>query len=198
MGRVAGLKPEDTRQRVIDGAATVFAELGFERARVTDIAKAAGLSSGAMYNHFESKAELLAAVVECHAGNQLMRLVASGDASGLLDAIVARGKELTGNRVESPLLIEAITAARRDPDARRVLTAQVSGREDLFTQAIGLAQAGGEVVEDVDPRAVARFMLTVLLGSLLVQAMDLPDLDPDAWASVLTRLVDSFRPEDQP
>jgi len=198
MGRVAGLKPEDTRQRVIDGAAQVFAELGFERARVTDIAKAAGLSSGAMYNHFESKAELLAAVVECHAGNQLMRLVESGDASGLLEVIAARGRQLTGNRVEAPLLIEAITAARRDPDVLRVLTEQVSGREALFTHAIALAQASGEVVDDVDPRAVARFMFMVLLGSLLVQAMDLPDLDPDDWGSVLTRLIDSFRPEDQP
>ena len=198
MGRVKGLKPEETRRRVIDGAAEAFAALGFEGARIADIANAAGLSTGAMYNHFESKADLLAAVVECHAGNQLMGLLASGEVTGLLDVILARGKQLGAhNPSEAPLLIEAVAAARRDREVLRVLTEQVSGREDLFVQLIEHAQATGEAVDDVDARATARFMFMVLLGSLLVQAMDLPDLDPGTWESFMTRLIDGFRPEDK-
>src|SRR5919206_3083128 len=109
MGRVKGLTPDETRRRVIDGAAEAFAELGFERARVSDIARAAGLSSGAMYNHFDSKSELLGAVIECHAGNELMKLVESGTTAGLLDVVLARAKQLGApGGMPTPLLLEAI------------------------------------------------------------------------------------------
>lgn len=183
---------------MIDGAAEAFAELGFERARVSDIARAAGLSSGAMYNHFESKSDLLGAVIECHAGNELMKLVESGSVSSLLDVVLARAKQLGDSRdVPAPLLFEAINTARRDPEVLRILSEQVAGREDLFTALIGTAQTEGQVTDDVDPRATARFMLSVLIGSLIVQAMDLPDLDAGSWESFMTRLVETFRPQEK-
>lgn len=193
MGRVKGLKPEETRRRVIDGAAEAFAELGFEGARVTDIARAAGLSSGALYNHFVSKAELLAAVVEWHVGDQLMGLLASGGATGLLELILERAQHLgVPGRLEAPLLIETVSAAQRDPHLLRILSEQVSRREDQFTDLIGLAQKDGEITGHVDPRATARFMFIVLLGSLIVQAMDLPDLDPAAWGALMAWLIEGF------
>ena len=198
VGRVKGLTPDQTRQRVIDGAAEAFAELGFEGARVSDIARAAGLSSGAMYNHFESKNDLLGAVVECHAANELMKLVESGTASGLLDVVLARAKQLGEHgTLPTPLLLEAINTARRDPEVLRILREQVTGREDLFTSLITNAQAEGQVTGDVDPRATARFMFTVLIGSLIVQAMDLPDLDAGTWESLMTRVVDTFQPQEK-
>lgn len=199
MGRVKGLTPDETRRRVIDGAAEAFAEMGFERARVSDIARAAGLSSGAMYNHFDSKAELLGAVIECHAGNELMNLLASGSTGGLLDIVLERAKRLgEPGPVPAPLLIEAVHSARRDPEILRILSEQVACREDLFTTLIASAQADGQVADDVDPRATARFMLTILIGSLMVQALDLPQLEAPAWESFMTRLVDTFRPQEQP
>src|SRR4051812_47694437 len=95
MGRVAGLAPHETRERVLDAAATVFAEQGFEGARVAQIAQAAGLSVGAIYNHYGSKAELLAAVVERHSAAELSQLMASEHATGVLDLI-----EVVGQRLE--------------------------------------------------------------------------------------------------
>ena len=199
MGRVKGLTPDETRRRVIDGAAEAFAELGFEGARVSDIARAAGLSSGAMYNHFESKSELLGAVIECHASNELMKLLESGTTAGLLDVVLARAKELgTRGTMPAPLLLEAINSARRDPDVLRILSQQIAGREDLFTALITSAQSERQVTDEVDPRAMARFMLSVLIGSLIVQAMDLPKLDGGSWESFMTRLVDTFRPQADP
>lgn len=195
MGRVAGLKPEETRRRVIDGAAKAFADLGYERARVTDIAKAAGLSSGAMYNHFQSKAELLAAVVEDHACDHLLEWGGPTDPEGgLLDLILAQARQLGADDLpDAPLLIEAVTAARRDPDVLAALSGQVIEREDRFVQVLALAQSAGETTDEFDPRAAARFMFMAQLGSVLVQAMDLPDIEPDAWNAFVTRLIDGFR-----
>ena len=98
----------------------------------------------------------------------------------------------------APLLLEAINSARRDPDVLRILSQQIAGREDLFTALITSAQSEGQVTDEVDPRAMARFMLSVLIGSLIVQAMDLPELDGGSWESFMTRLVDTFRPQADP
>lgn len=194
MGRVAGLTPDQTRQRVLDGAAAAFAELGFERARISDIAAAAGLSSGAMYNHFDSKATLLAAVIACHTPGQLDALLAAGDASGLLDFVAARGSQL-GRRgpVEAPLMIEALAAARRNAEVLGVLAEHVVDRESIFASVIRLAQTAGEVAEDADPQALARFFLMIVLGAQLIQVMDLPGLNPAGWDSLISRLVNSLR-----
>ncbi len=196
MGRVAGLKPEETRRRVIDGAAEAFSDLGYERARVTDIAKAAGLSSGAMYNHFDSKAELLAAVVQDHACDHLLEWAGPTEpGSGLLDLILEQARQLGADDLpDTPLLIEAVTAARRDPDVLAALSGQMAEREDLFVQVLALAQATGDAADEIDPRAAARFMLMTLLGSVLVRAMDLPAIEAGAWDAFVTRLIDGIRP----
>jgi AcrR family transcriptional regulator len=198
VGRVAGLAPAETRQRLLNAAAAVFGRDGFEGARVAQIAEEAGLSVGAIYNHYGSKAELLAAVVEQHSADELGRLLAAEQPMGVLDLIAEQGKRLDYGPLAAPLLVELITASRRDPEAAPILLREVAGREELMAELIRFGQAAGDVVPDVDPAVVARFCLMLGLGSLLLRAMDLPSTDPDAWASFINRIVDQFRPgEDQ-
>lgn len=198
MGRVAGLTAEETRRRVLEGAAAVFAEKGYDAARITDIARAANLSTGAMYNHYESKADLLAAVVDGHAGEQLSALLSAHPGASVLDLIETRGRLLDHGPVPAPLLVEAVTAARRDPDVLASLTRQVRGSEEFFADLVRLAQGSAEVVADVDPAAVARFCLMLILGSLLVRSMNLPSVEPGSWDDVIARVIDGFRPAGEP
>ena len=193
MGRVAGLTPEETRQRVLDAAAAVFAECGFEGARMAQIAREAGLSVGAIYNHYGSKAELLAAVVQRHTADDVTRLLTTPEPAGVLDVIAASGRRLDHGPPAAPLLAEVILAARRDPEVAAILLREVSGRESLMADFVRFGQTAGEVVDDVDPAVVARFSLMLGLGSLMARALDLPSTDPDAWASFIDRLVDGFR-----
>ena len=52
-----------TRDRILAAAAAVVRRFGPEKATVVDVARALGVSHAAVYRHFESKAELRAAVV---------------------------------------------------------------------------------------------------------------------------------------
>ncbi len=62
---------EDTRRtQILEAAAGVFARKGFDRATVMEIAQAAHLSEGSLYNYFRSKEELL-----IHIPQQLVRPV---------------------------------------------------------------------------------------------------------------------------
>jgi TetR/AcrR family transcriptional regulator, fatty acid metabolism regulator protein len=49
----------EKREKILRAAVTVFAERGYFHARVTDVAKAAGVADGTIYLYFKSKEDLL-------------------------------------------------------------------------------------------------------------------------------------------
>src|SRR5215469_5994595 len=55
---------EDTRRRILESAAQVFASKGFHGSVVDDIVKASGTSKGAVYFYFESKEQIFFSLVE--------------------------------------------------------------------------------------------------------------------------------------
>lgn len=70
-GRVVGTM--DTRQarraarrkaEILEAAANVFAENGFHRSTIKDIAEAADIAEGTIYNYFESKDDLLISLID--------------------------------------------------------------------------------------------------------------------------------------
>ena len=56
---MARTRPPDRLAQIADAAATVFADRGYRNAQMSDIARAAGVSSGSLYNYVESKDALL-------------------------------------------------------------------------------------------------------------------------------------------
>jgi TetR/AcrR family acrAB operon transcriptional repressor len=54
----------ETRSRILDTAERVFHEKGVSRTSLADIASAAGVTRGAIYWHFENKADLFAAMMD--------------------------------------------------------------------------------------------------------------------------------------
>lgn len=51
-------KSEEKREAIVEAAAQVFGEVGFERASMTEISARAGGARATIYNYFESKEEL--------------------------------------------------------------------------------------------------------------------------------------------
>ncbi|MFJ8546494.1 ScbR family autoregulator-binding transcription factor [Streptomyces sp. NPDC093586] len=112
-----------TRQALIRAGAEVFAQEGFVSASLSAISRRAGVSSGALHFHFESK-KALAEAVESEALEAVRRIVREASArddralAGLIDAthglmnriaedvVVRAGFELSGDpgRGEGPTL----------------------------------------------------------------------------------------------
>ena len=78
------------RQHILDAAERVFAERGYEAAKVVEIAYDCGLSMGTIYAIFPGKAELYAALLE-ERGQELLRLARTVGARNLAprDALLA-------------------------------------------------------------------------------------------------------------
>lgn len=64
---------------ILSAALSVFAEGGYDRASMRAVAKAAGITTPVLYDHFTSKADLYAALVEAEAD----ALIASWEREGL-------------------------------------------------------------------------------------------------------------------
>lgn len=63
VSRRTDVAPDETRRRLVEAAAAVFTERGFARASLEEISARAGFTRGAFHWHFESKEELLLAVM---------------------------------------------------------------------------------------------------------------------------------------
>ena len=84
----------DTRDRIEQAAVRLFVEKGVAETTVKDIARAVGLSEGALYRHFESKDELVWKAFERHYvefGATLQRLAASESTTRRKVAAMIRG-----------------------------------------------------------------------------------------------------------
>src|SRR5215207_5539888 len=55
---------EARRALIVDAATRVFADKGFHRATIKDIAHAAGIADGTIYNYFANKEALLSAILD--------------------------------------------------------------------------------------------------------------------------------------
>ncbi|MCG8347745.1 MAG: TetR/AcrR family transcriptional regulator [Chloroflexales bacterium] len=52
------------RSHILDAATMVFAEQGFHRTKIRDVAQAAGVADGTIYNYFENKTALLLGILD--------------------------------------------------------------------------------------------------------------------------------------
>src|SRR5215470_10562776 len=83
------------RNAILDAAEEVFAMSGYHAARIQDVARSARIAVGTVYNHFDSKDELLAALMEERAGELMQCLEpADGDPTDVQGRLARRIERL--------------------------------------------------------------------------------------------------------
>jgi AcrR family transcriptional regulator len=137
------LKPEVRREKLLEAATEVFAERGYEGARVEQIADAAQVSPGLLYRHFEGKRELYEELLLL-ANRQLLEHLAQAAAPNLpTDQRVLRGLDSFFSFVETHRnlwrlimkdVVEPEIAAIREDVVRRsvAMVATLAAQEQDF------------------------------------------------------------------
>lgn len=199
MGRISGVTAADTRERLLRGAAEVFAQRGYDGTRVADIAAAAGVSNGALYAHFASKADLLVAALRAHGRRMLADAFAADPDRSVTDLLLLIGRWLPRRDDDANryLLVEALVAARRDQDVARPMRDYVTERADWLADLVRVAQAGDEIDSSLSPSALAHFCLLLAMGSALITP-DLHTVADQEWAALLSRVVAGLAPVSGP
>src|SRR3954469_4225245 len=190
-----------TRERLIDAAARVFAEKGYDRAGVQEIARRAGLTTGAIYGRFQGKAELLQAAIESRTNDELDDLFAShafdGHATDILKVVGAHLVTSSDDEGEGALLLEAFVASRRDPEVGEKLQALLGERARLLNDLVESAKVDGSIDPDLDSESIVTFCHAVGLGFLLLDTISQPVPEAMPWEQLITRLVSALAPAAQ-
>jgi AcrR family transcriptional regulator len=174
----------------------VFAERGYDGTRVVDIAAAAGVSNGALYAHFGSKAELLVAALRAHGRRGLAGLLAADPDRPVTELLLEAGRHLRRRDPGGYLVVEALIAARRDRDVAGLMRGYMGERADWVAGLVQAGQAGGELDPALSPGALAHFCLLLAMGSSVVTP-GLHAVDEAEWAALLTRVVGALVPPGQ-
>jgi AcrR family transcriptional regulator len=195
LGRRPGGTTVDTKEQLLAAAARVIATRGYEGARVSEIAAEAGLSTGAIYAHYDGKADLLCAAISSRGPDAVAGLLDAGGTGSVAGTLKFLGARLvsgvrTGRaRIRGDVLIESLAASRREPKVAAVLRESISAREERLTELIRLGQLSGEIASEVPPESVSRLCMLLALGSIVTRAIDLPAPPADDWDAVIGSLV---------
>lgn len=80
--------PEKKRTKLLEAAVTEFSSRGFEKARISDIARRAGVSHGSIYTYFKTKDDILKYIIQSIADIQSQGFSFAEDYDGdIIDSI---------------------------------------------------------------------------------------------------------------
>lgn len=164
----AQARAEATRLRILEAAATAFADGGLAGTSLNDLIRESGLTKGAFYFHFSSKEDLALAV---------FRLKQEQLISGMQAAVPADAPALE-RLVE--MLRSRVRLLEGDPTLRCVLTLgqelrieaqpgdEYAGFQELaldaFATLLSEGRADGSMRSDVDPARDAWIAFAALIG----------------------------------
>jgi TetR/AcrR family fatty acid metabolism transcriptional regulator len=155
----------DKRKRILDAAVCVFARMGYHGARVSDIAREAGIAYGLVYHYFKNKEEILNTIFEDRWGG--FREAVDGIAAGrgtTEDKLVSITALILGAHQIHPdwvkvFVLEILRSSRfAEPGSVRAVVRLFQA----VTSILRSGQESGELRGDLDPE-IACF---VFIGSL--------------------------------
>lgn len=163
---------EQTRRDLLQAAQRLFAERGVSQTTLAQVASAAGMTRGAVYWHFDNKADLLRALWS----------EAKGPVNRFQEQIRAQLDEHGGLEALRSALLVSLNAVVNDEDYRQSLRIMLINSEQVGELAECFAQEDEQIDLIVDG-------LAQLLGKLKQAGELAPALDPAVAASGLTAYV---------
>ena len=158
-----------TRTAVIEGAASIFEEVGYGNASLSDVTKRSNVTKGALYFHFKSKEDLaLAVIAEQH---NIVRVAGEKIAAAELPALetmIAMCKTFGQQLLDEPVVRAGIRltfeASAFNGDVKGPYQDWIDTMEFLTKKA----QLEKDIREDVDPAAFAHYLVASFTGTQMV------------------------------
>jgi AcrR family transcriptional regulator len=163
-------KGEDRKQRILAVAQRLLSRNGWRNTTLAQIAGEAGVSPAGLLHHFESKEQLLHAVLDARDLDDDAHSDRGGDLLGEIAQVADRfnrAPELVGTF--TVLLVENI-----DPDAplHERLVARQRDATDIVAEAIRRGQTAGRYRSDIDPAVKAVEILAFVHGMEMTWLLD--------------------------
>jgi AcrR family transcriptional regulator len=189
------------RTQILDAATKVFAEQGYHRTTIREVAKAAGVADGTIYNYFENKSALLLGILD-RLNETEARPAALAQATGMdLRAFFLhylRHRLALFDQQTLELYQVLLSEVLVNPELRRRYVEQIVAptfalAEQRFSQLIPQGKQG-----PLDIALVLRIISGSFLGLLMLRVMEDPEVQTkwdDLPELLTTMLFDGLLPD---
>ncbi|HEV7762931.1 MAG TPA: helix-turn-helix domain-containing protein [Acidimicrobiales bacterium] len=186
-----------SRAALVAAALEEFSAKGYEAATVAGIADRAGVTTGAVYAHFEGKLDLLVETLGVRTANEFMRTIAAAAARPWTELVSLLGHELGRPPDRRGLLgLDVIVVARRDPVVAATLRTGLEGYLAAMATSAELGIEAGLLDPAVVPADLARLFALVSFGVLVFTALGEELPSEGAFRRVVDLLLQSEGPAD--
>ena len=190
-----------SRDRLLEAATEEIAAVGFERARLAEIAERAEMTPGSVYTWFANKEELFRAALEAALSAQVrsnadyLGTMNLGGADWMLKvaATVPRNAGDAGPTAAQKLLVEAYYASWRDPAAREILKPRIREHYAMYKKIVDDAQADGAIANSIQAHTLATLLLAIPVGLSLISMAGVERPEDLSWIEVFGRFEKSVR-----
>ncbi len=186
---------ERRRRQILDAALFCFSRRGFHQATMQEICAEAGISPGALYRYFSSKADIIAAIAEDERRDTDAMLARAEGEARLIDVlsefaacVLARcHKDSFG-----PIYADVFAEAARDPVLAKRLSEIDSQSIHRLAVALTAAQRRGEIDRELDPEIAARTLVAAIDGIGMRSAFGPDGGDVAAAVSAFRALAERY------
>lgn len=179
---------------ISDAALNVFRELGYPRTRMADIAKAAGMGKGTIYEYYKNKADILHFAFE-----QYFSIFAAGAFDAMKDKTRPSAKLLAlidfalQHSAEwedhCTVYVDYYGAARTDKDGRFSLSVFYGQMKSILINLINEGQAAGEIDMEFDPVVVTELLVSIFDGIILHRIFEGQGTDRESLRRATLKLI---------
>jgi AcrR family transcriptional regulator len=191
MPRIVTTYREEAKKKVLEAALEVFKEKGYFKSTMDDIASNLGISKGAIYQYFDSKAQLLATLYM--SGPENLRSLISSN-SGKNPAVVA--KEVfsrMGTKANANLFADFLGEASRNTNLQKALRENIERFNVVVQDLIKERNPKMGVEEIEEARQVAAMLGLIFNGLFCWLAVGVPESDvTEVWGKSVDMLLGPY------
>ncbi|HEY9877342.1 MAG TPA: TetR/AcrR family transcriptional regulator [Leptolyngbyaceae cyanobacterium] len=171
-------KSQDTRQKIVREAATLFNRQGFAGASMSDIMRVTGLQKGGIYNHFNSKEELALEAFEYLiqeiTQHYLAAIRSQRHAVDRLLAMLSIYRHFIDNPIVEggcPILNTAVESDDTHPILRERTRQAMNGWRALIGRVLHKGIERGEVRAAIDTDEIATILIATIEGAVMMSKL---------------------------
>lgn len=194
-------KGERTRQQLIEKAAELFNQRGYEATSIADVMAATGLQKGGVYRHFDSKEDLTLAAFDYAVGVMRDRFAEAlgrvSDPHERLRAIIKVYERIPADPPVAggcPMLNAAVEADDANPTLRVRAAAVMDDLRRVIRRAVREGQQAGAIRGDIAADMVAVVFICTLEGAVMMAKLHDNQTPMRLAVKHLEQYLDSLRP----
>lgn len=164
------LRALQTRERLLAAATLRFGADGYSGCSLDVIAADAGITKGAVYVHFASKADVFVAIIERAFNRAMEKAEEFTGRMSCLDSIIALLWECFANPsfpVDHKLWTQILAVANRDSEVKKIFLNHHDKFRRLIERWLEEGAASGEIRAGIDAAAVANLLFVIGAGLIV-------------------------------